>query len=180
MIDRPCPTCAGEGRSRADQIVEIDVPAGVGESNYLTLRGLGGAGIRGAPAGDLIVGLEFEDDPKFERHGDDLVYDLPVSFAQAALSHEFVVPTPLGDERVKVPAESQTGSVLTLRGKGLPSLSRGGRGDLHIRLQVWTPANLTPEQEDLFRKLRESEGEPPADEGLGRRFWSRMKEAFGG
>ncbi|MCH7682723.1 MAG: molecular chaperone DnaJ [Gemmatimonadetes bacterium] len=180
VIDRLCRECAGEGRSRADKIVEIDIPAGVAESNYLTLRGQGSAGIRGAPAGDLIVGLEFEDDPRFERHGDDLVYDLPVSFAQAALSHEFVVPTPLGDERVKVPAGSQTGSVLTLHGKGLPSLSRGGRGDLHVRLQVWTPANLTPEQEDLFRKLRESEGEPPADESLGRRFWSRMKEAFGG
>ncbi len=180
VIDRPCRECAGEGRSRADKIVEIDVPAGVGESNYLTLRGQGGAGIRGAPAGDLIVGLEFEDDPRFERHGDDLVYDLPVSFAQAALSHEFIVPTPLGDERVEVPAGSQTGSVLMLSGKGLPSLSRGGRGDLHVRLQVWTPTNLAPEQEDLFRKLRESEGEPPADESLGRRFWSRMKEAFGG
>ena len=70
MIDRPCRECAGEGRRRADKIVEIDVPAGVAESNYLTLRGQGGAGIRGAPAGDLIVGLEFEDDPRFERHGD--------------------------------------------------------------------------------------------------------------
>jgi molecular chaperone DnaJ len=180
VIDNPCPECEGEGRARAEQLVEIDVPAGVAENNYLTLRGQGGAGIRGAPPGDLIVGLEFEEDPHFERHGDDLVYDLPVSFAQAALSDEFVISSPLGDETVKVPAGSQTGSVLTLRGKGLPSLSRGGRGDLHVRLQVWTPTGLSPEQEELFERLRELEGEPPGDESLGRRFWSRMKEAFGG
>ncbi len=180
VIDTPCRDCAGEGRRRAEQLVEIDVPAGVAENNYLTLRGQGGAGVRGAPTGDLIVGLEFEEDPQFERHGDDLVYDLPVSFAQAALSNEFVVPSPLGEETVRVPAGSQTGSVLTVRGKGLPSLSRGGRGDLHVRLQVWTPQQLTNEQEELFERLRELEGEPPGDESLGRRFWSRMKEALGG
>jgi molecular chaperone DnaJ len=170
----------GEGRRRAEQTVEIDVPAGVAENNYLTLRGQGGTGIRGAPAGDLIVELEFEEDPQFERHGDDLIYDLPVSFAQAALSDEFVIPSPLGEETVSVPAGSQTGFVLTVRGKGLPSLSRGGRGDLHVRLQVWTPKHLSQDQEELFRRLRELEGEPPADERLGRRFWNRMKEAFGG
>ncbi len=180
VIDDPCRDCLGEGRRRAERTVEIDVPAGVAENNYLTLRGQGGSGIRGAPAGDLIVELEFEEDPQFERHGDDLVYDLPVSFAQAALSDEFVIPSPLGEETVSVPAGSQTGSVLTVRGKGLPSLSRGGRGDLHVRLQVWTPKHLAQEQEELFRRLRELEGEPPADERLGRRFWSRMKEAFGG
>ena len=180
VVDDPCRDCLGEGRRRAEKLVEIEVPAGVAENNYLTLRGQGGSGVRGAAAGDLIVGLEFEEDPLFERHGDDLVYDLPVSFAQAALSDEFVVPSPLGEETIIVPAGSQTGSVLTLRGKGLPSLSRGGRGDLHVRLQVWTPKQLTNEQEELFRQLRELEGEPPGDESLGRRFWSRMKEGFGG
>lgn len=180
VVDKPCEDCHGEGRRRGERLVEIDVPAGVAENNYLTLRGQGGVGIRGGPSGDLIVALEFKEDPRFERHGDDLVYDLPVSFAQAALSHEFVVPTPLGDVPVKVPAGSQTGSVLTVRGKGLPSLSRGGRGDLHVRLQVWTPTSISAEQEELFRRLEELEGEPPGDESLGRRFWNRMKEAFGG
>jgi molecular chaperone DnaJ len=180
VADDPCRDCLGEGRRRAEKVVEIEVPAGVAENNYLTLGGQGGYGVRGAPAGDLIVGLEFEDDPQFERHGDDLVYDLPVSFAQAALSDEFVVPSPLGEEMIRVPAGSQTGLVLTLRGKGFPSLSRGGRGDLHVRLQVWTPKQLTNQQEELFRQLRELEGEPPGDESLGRRFWSRMKETFGG
>ena len=149
-------------------------------NNYLTLRGKGGSGIRGAPPGDLIVGLEFDDDARFERHGDDLVFDLPVSFSQAALSAEFVVPTPLGDVDVQVPAGSQTGSVVTIRGKGLPSVSHGGHGDLHVRLQVWTPSDLSEEQRALFMQVAELEGDPPGDESLGRRFWSRMKEAFGG
>ncbi len=179
-IDRPCRDCVGEGRRRGDNLVEIEIPAGVAENNYLTLRGKGGAGMRGAPPGDLIVGLEFEEDPRFERHGDDLVYDLAVSFSQAALSGDFVVPTPLGDVAVRVPAGSQTGSVLTVRGKGLPSVSHGGHGDLHVRLQVWTPKHLSDEQQSLFRQIAELEGDPPGDESVGRRFWSRMKEAFGG
>ena len=135
---------------------------------------------RGAPPGDLIVGLEFEDHPKFERHGDDLVYDLPVSFSQAALSAEFAIATPLGDVDVRVPAGSQTGAVLTIRGKGLPSVSHGGQGDLHVRLQVWTPDGLSEEQQALFRQIAELEGDPPGEESLGRRFWNRMREAFGG
>ena len=179
-IDRPCRDCLGEGRRRGDKLVEIEVPAGVAANNYLTLRGKGGAGIRGAPPGDLIVGLEFEDHPKFERHGDDLVYDLPVSFSQAALSAEFAIATPLGDVDVRVPAGSQTGAVLTIRGKGLPSVSHGGQGDLHVRLQVWTPDGLSEEQQALFRQIAELEGDPPGEESLGRRFWNRMREAFGG
>jgi len=93
---------------------------------------------------------------------------------------EFDIPTPLGDVHVQVPAGSQTGSVLTVRGKGLPSLSRGGLGDLHIRLQVWTPKNLSVEQQELFRSLAELEGDPPGDESLGRRFWNRVRETFNG
>lgn len=180
VIDHPCTACLGEGRKRGEKLVEIEVPAGVAENNYLTLRGQGGAGVRGGASGDLIVGLELEDDPKFERHGDDLVYDLQISFSQAALSEEFDIPTPLGDVHVRVPAGSQTGSVLTVRGKGLPSLSRGGLGDLHIRLQVWTPKNLSVEQQELFRSLAELEGDPPGDESLGRRFWNRVRETFNG
>ncbi len=180
VIDHPCNDCLGEGRKRGEKLVEIEVPAGVAENNYLTLRGQGGAGVRGGASGDLIVGLELEDDPRFERHGDDLVYDLPISFSQAALSEEFDIPTPLGNVHVRVPAGSQTGSVLTVRGKGLPSLSRGGLGDLHVRLQVWTPTNLSREQEELFRSLAELEGDPPSDESLGRRFWNHVKETFSG
>jgi molecular chaperone DnaJ len=179
VIRNPCEACRGDGRVRGDKMVEIEIPAGVSPNNYLTLRGKGGTGQRDAAPGDLIVALEVEDDPAFERHGDDLVYDLPVSFSRAALGHEIEVATPLEEVIVKVPPGTQAGSVVTLGGKGLPSLSRGGRGDLHVRIQVWTPTHVTDEQRALFEELAEHEGEPPGDESLGRRFWNRMKEALG-
>lgn len=174
-----CDECRGDGRVRRERTVDIEIPAGVSSSNYLTLRGQGQAGPRGGPAGDLIVVLEVEDDPRFERHGNDLVYELPVSFSQAALGHEFDVPTPVATIPLSVPAGTQSGAVLTLRGKGLPGLN-GGTGDLHVRVQVWTPPRLSRELEDLFRKLQDMEGEPPSTSKDGRGLWDRMKEALGG
>jgi molecular chaperone DnaJ len=158
----------------------VDIPPGVSSNNYLTMRGEGQAGPRGGPAGDLVAVIEVEDDPRFERHGDDLVHDLPVSFSQAALGGEAVVPTPTGSVKLSLPPGTQSGSVLTLRGEGLPPLNSERRGDLHVRIRVWTPVKLRPEAEQLFERLREVEGEPPSAEGPGKRFWERVKEAFGG
>lgn len=175
-IAQPCEVCRGEGRVRRERTVVVDVPAGVSGNNYLTLRGQGAAGPRNGPAGDLLVMLEVQDDERFERHGDDLLYELPVSFSQAALGAEFTVPTPTGEERVTVPAGTQAGTVLRLKGKGLPHLGQSGQGDLQVRCHVWTPEQLTAEQERLFRQLAEVEGEPPK---RGQGFWSRIKEALG-
>jgi molecular chaperone DnaJ len=174
-----CDECRGDGRVRRERTVDIEIPPGVSSNNYLTLRGQGQAGPRAGPAGDLIVVLEVEDDPRFARHGDDLVYDLAVSFSQAALGHEFQIPTPVSAVPLTVPAGTQSGAVLTVRGKGLPGLN-GGAGDLHVRVQVWTPPRLSQELEELFRKLREIEGEPPATSKTGKGLWDRMKEALGG
>src|SRR5262245_35859809 len=160
-----CKECQGEGRIRAEKTIDIDVPAGVSSNNYLTLRGQGAVGPRGGPAGDLIVALEVDEDPAFERHGDDLVYDLLVSFSQAALGAEFTVPHPEGPVKVKVPDGTQAGTVITVRGKGFPSVNHGRRGDLHVRVQVWTPTSLSAEQQELFRRVGELEGKPPTDEG---------------
>ena len=179
VVMNPCDRCHGEGRARAEKTVEVEIPAGVSDNNYLTLRGKGNSGIRGAPAGDLIVGLEMKEDPDFERQGDDLVYDLPVSFSQAALGEAFTIETPHGKEKIKLAPGAQSGSVLAVRGKGLPRLGRGGRGDLLVRLQVWTPTRLSGDQESLFKKLSDIEGDPPSEDGLGRRFWNKMKEALG-
>ena len=179
IVTDPCESCRGDGRTRLERTVSVDVPAGVSSNNYITLRGQGHAGPRGGKAGDLIVMLEVEDDERFERHGDDLVYDLPVSFAQAALGAELPVPTPEGEEKVKVPAGTQAGTVLRLRGRGLPHLGSATRGDIHVRIAVWTPDRLSAEQEKLFRALAEVEGEPPAGK-VGHSFWDRMREALGG
>jgi molecular chaperone DnaJ len=125
------------------------------------------------------VVIEVEDDPRFVREGADLIFDLPVSFSQAALGAEMEVPTVLGEERLKVPAGVQSGEVLVLRGKGLPHLGGGGRGDQHVRVHVWTPDRLSDEQEELFRRLAELEGPAPqAGSRRGRGFWSRVREAF--
>jgi len=179
IITDPCEACRGDGRTRVERTVNVDVPAGVSSNNYITLRGQGHAGPRGGTAGDLIVMLEVEEDERFERHGDDLVYDLPVSFAQAALGAERSVPTPYGDEMVKVPSGTQAGTVLRLRARGLPHLGSATRGDLHVRIAVWTPERLTTEQEKLFRALAEVEGAPPVEKA-GHSFWDRMREALGG
>jgi molecular chaperone DnaJ len=172
----PCEVCRGEGRVRGERTVSVEIPAGVSSNNYLTLRGQGAAGPRNGPNGDLLVMLEIKEDERFERHGNDLAFDLPLSFSQAALGGEFQVPTPYGEERVRVPAGTQTSTVLRLKGKGLPALGQSGNGDFMIRVHVWTPERLSDEQERLFRELAKHEGDPP------RRapgFWSKLKEALG-
>ena len=178
VVQHPCKHCGGDGRVRAEKTVQIDVPAGVADHHYLTVRGQGMPGPRNGPAGDLIAVLQIADDPRFERHGDDLIYDLPVSFSQAALGAEVQVPTPYGETTLKVQRGTQTGTVYRLRGKGLPRVGESGRGDLHVRVQVWTPTKLTPEQEEILKRLAEVEGQPPAEARTGRRFWEQLREAF--
>jgi molecular chaperone DnaJ len=180
VVKNPCRACNGDGRTRAERTLDLEIPPGVSSENYLTVRGGGNAGPRGGPRGDVIVVIEVVEDPRFQREGADLIYDLPVSFSQAALGQEVSVPTVAGSETVRIPAGVQGGDVLTLRGRGLPHLGGGGRGDQHVRVHVWTPESLTPEQEALFRKLAEVEGPAPAaHDRRGRSgFWDRVKGAF--
>ena len=176
IISDPCEVCRGEGRVRGERSVTVDVPAGVSANNYLTLRGQGAAGPRNGPSGDLLVMLDIKEDDRFERQGDDLIYDLPLSFSQAALGGDHQIPTPYGEERLQVPAGTQPETVLLLRGRGLPVLGQEGKGDLLVRVHVWTPERLTDEQERLFRELAKLEGEPPKRSPG---FWSKLKEALG-
>lgn len=175
----PCAQCDGDGRQRVERTFDLEVPAGVATDNYITLRGQGNAGPRGGPRGDVMVILEVEEDPRFVRDGEDLIHVLPISFSQAALGAEVEVPTVLGSEAMSIPAGIQSGEVITLRGKGLPRLGGAGRGDQHVRVHVWTPTEITPEQERLLRELAELEGAPPHPNGRHRSgFWSKVKEAF--
>jgi len=176
IITDPCDACRGEGRVRGERTVPVDIPAGVSSNNYITLRGQGAAGSRNGPAGDLLITIDVKDDERFERHGDDLSLELPLSFSQAALGTSVIVPTPYGDERVPVPAGIQSGTVLRVKGKGLPRLGQHGAGDLNVRVHVWTPQDMTGEQRQLLEALSKVEGAPPKE---GNSFWSRLKEALG-
>ena len=176
LITSPCEVCRGEGRIRGERSVPVDIPAGVSSNNYITLRGQGAAGPRNGPSGDLLVMIEVKEDERFERVGDDLNLTLPLSFTQAALGTSVTVPTPYGDERLTVPAGIQSGTVLRVRGKGLPRLGQSGAGDLNVRVHVWTPENLSGEQRRLLEEFSKIEG-PPPKQSTG--FWSRLKEALG-
>jgi molecular chaperone DnaJ len=184
-ISSPCGTCHGEGRIRSESEIEVEVPAGVTAENYITLRGQGNVGPRGGPRGDIMVLLEVEEDRRFSRDGNHLVVDVPVTFAQAVLGDTIMVPGVEDEVEVELPAGIQSGQALRIRGRGVPELSGRGRGDLIARIRVWTPEHPTPEQQELFRRLREMEDPAPthAPEGEGgaggrRGFWSRVKEAF--
>ena len=176
VVLEPCEVCRGDGRVRGERTVAVEIPPGVAANNYLTLRGQGAAGPRNGPNGDLLVMLDIKEDDRFVRQGNDLVYELLLSFSQSALGGEFHVPTPYGEERVRVPAGTQTDTVLRLKGKGLPALGQHATGDLMIRVHVWTPEKLNEEQERLFRELAKLEGEPPRRSPG---FWSKLKEALG-
>ncbi len=176
VITDPCEVCRGEGRVRGERTVQVEIPAGVSSNNYITLRGQGSAGRRGGPNGDLVVLIEVKEDERWERQGDDLVVDLPLSFTQAALGTTAKVPIPGSEEQITVPAGIQAGTVLRLKGKGLPRLGRSGHGDLNVRVSIWTPQNLTDEQRRLLEELAKVEGGPPTESSG---FWSKLKEALG-
>jgi molecular chaperone DnaJ len=180
VVPTPCERCNGDGRVKTEKTIQIDVPAGVADHHYLTLRGQGVPGPRNGPRGDLIAVLDIKEDPRFERHGDDLVYDLGITFTQAALGSEVHVPTPYGQSTLRLEPGTQTGMAYRIRGKGLPRLGEGGNGDLHVRVHVWTPTELTAEQRKLLEKLSEIEDAPPEHgEGSGGKFWDGVRRVLG-
>ncbi|MBW8839477.1 MAG: molecular chaperone DnaJ, partial [Gemmatimonadetes bacterium] len=178
IVQDPCDHCGGDGRVKGEKTIQIDVPAGVADHHYLTLRGQGVPGPRNGPRGDLIAVLDIKEDPRFERHGDDLVYDLGITFTQAALGAEVEVPTPYGQTKLRLEPGTQTGMAYRLRNKGLPRLGDAGHGDLHVRVHVWTPTRLTPEQRKMLEKLSEVEDAVP-EESSGSNFWDSIRRALG-
>ncbi len=164
VIESPCPTCDGEGRVRQQSEISIKVPAGVANGNYIPIAGMGDAGPRGGPAGDLIAHIEELTHPLFLRSGDDLVVEVPIAFSKAALGGKVEVPT-LGGGRaaVEIPSGTMSGRLLRLRGKGLKSLKRSGSGDLLVRVEVATPAKLSDRGKKLMQEFDSlAEAKPPA------------------
>jgi molecular chaperone DnaJ len=178
VIREPCGTCGGDGLVSMTDTIVVKVPKGVAGGNFIPLRGLGDAGPRGGPAGDLIVLIEEKPHPVFDREGDDLHLDLPLSFVTATLGGKAEVPLiDGGHASLNVPVGTPSGHVLRLRGKGLPSL-RGGAGDLLVRLVVWVPTRLSGEERRLLEQLGRGEGLHPP--GPAKSLFERAKDALGG
>lgn len=176
IITSPCKQCKGEGRVRTDEEVTIAVPAGVATDQYMTLRGLGNVGPRGGPRGDLLVVFDVADDPRFEREGEDLYCEVLVTYPQLVLGSDVEVPTVSASVNLRIPPGTQSGQVFNLRGRGLPRVNSSGVGDLHVRLQLWTPEKVTGEEEALIRKLLEMQKVPEQRE---KGLWSKIKESLG-
>ena len=153
-ISEPCPVCHGSGRERKSSRLRVRIPAGVQDGSAIRLSGQGEAGARGAPTGDLYVEIRVKPHPIFHREGANLVCELPIGFAEAALGGEVQIPTLDGEGKLKVPAGTQSGRRLRVRGKGLAQ-ANGGTGDLYCIVRVQTPVNLSAEQKELVRQLDE-------------------------
>ena len=178
VVASPCRKCKGDGRMRVDRIINVRIPGGVATGQYMTLRGVGNVGTRGGGKGDVLVVFEVEDNPRFERDEEDLFTEVLVTYPQLVLGTELVVPGLTGNEfKVKVQPATQSGHLFHLRGKGLPRVNASGTGDLHVRVQVWTPETVGDEEKKLLKRLAELHGNAPTERN--KSFWSRMKEALG-
>jgi molecular chaperone DnaJ len=175
----PCAECRGRGRTAAARTLDVDIPAGIADEQRIRLSGRGHAGERGGPAGDLYVLVRVTEDERFVRDGNDLVYLAAVAAPAAALGTTLAVPTLDGDEEIEIPAGTQPGTVITLRGKGMPSLRTGRRGDQKVMVNVLIPRKLDDGQRRLLQQLLDSLTpenleEPHEDEGL----LGRVRRAF--
>jgi molecular chaperone DnaJ len=154
VIEEPCPQCRGAGRERRTKRYTVKIPAGVRDGTRIRLKGKGEPGLNGGPPGDLHVVTRVEDSPVYERRGDDLVVDVPVGYADAVLGASVDVPTPEGPISLKVPAGSQHGKLLRIRGRGAPKLKGSGKGDVLARVRIAVPNRVNKRERELLEQLR--------------------------
>jgi molecular chaperone DnaJ len=177
VIDKPCRSCAGQGRVRRDKTLKVNIPSGVEDGTRIRLSGEGEAGARGGPAGDLYVFLSVRRHQLFEREGADVHCRVPISMVQATLGGNIEVPTLDGKmARINIPSGAQGGHQFRLRGKGMPIVRSSQRGDMYIEINVETPTNLTAKQKELLKEFEKAGKTSPESEG----FFSKVKEMFGG
>jgi len=176
VIKDPCPECHGAGRRSQAKTIEVSIPAGVHAGQQIRLAGQGDAGEPGAPRGDLYVVIDVAQDPIFERDGNNLFCQVPISFTQAALGAEIQAPTLAGREAITIKAGTQSGEVITLAGKGLPDLRGFRQGDLLVQVIVEVPRRLSAEQKDLLGRYAESEGKSVLPQR--EKFLERLRKYF--
>ena len=175
---KPCTACSGRGRKAVRRNLDVDVPAGIADEQRIRLTGRGHAGERGGPPGDLYVLVRVADDERFVRDGSDLVTVVDVAAPAAALGTTVSVPTLDGEEQIDVPAGTQPGTVVTLRGRGMPAIGRRGRGDQQVVLNVVVPRNLTERQRELLAELHDSLGEDNLREPAAESIVGKLRRAF--
>jgi molecular chaperone DnaJ len=179
MVSDPCVTCRGAGRIKKHKTLSVKIPAGVDEGDRIRLSGEGESGVNGGPPGDLYVVIHLKEHSVFQREGDDLHCQMPISFSQAALGGEIEIPTLEGTAKIKVPSETQTGQVFRLRGKGIKGVRSTYPGDLLCEMVIETPVRLTERQKDLLRELEEintKDGERHNPRAKG--FMEKVREFF--
>ena len=177
IINEKCTFCNGEGVLMSEEVISINIPAGVGEGMQLSLSGKGNAARRGGVNGDLIVLIEEEEHPELVRDGNDLLYNVFIGYPEAVLGETVEIPTIEGKVKVKIEAGTQPGKILRLRGKGLPDVNGYGKGDLLAKVNVWIPKNLSKDERKLVEKMKEAEGFKPGS-GDKKSIFSKMKDFF--
>ncbi len=177
VVREPCPECRGERRIEVEETVLVKIPPGISAENYIPLKGKGNDGLRGGSAGDLLVYIEEEEHPVFERHGDDIHCNVPISYSAAVLGGEIDVPTLDGGYKLKIPPGTQSGRMFKLKGKGLPRLGRRGRGSEIVRTIVWVPTKVSREERKLLEELSKfSDGDKMQP---GKSFVERLMKLLG-
>ena len=177
VIEHPCRSCNGTGRVRRQKNIEVTIPAGIDDEQVLNVSGHGNAGYNGGPAGDLHVYVTVRPHPIFERRGNDVWCEMPITFTQAALGAEVTVPTLDGRVSYRVYEGTQPGDVFKLRGKGIPNINGRGRGDQYVRVTIEVPKNLSAKQKELLREFEKSAGDKNYQKRKG--FFDKIKEMFG-
>ena len=177
VIASPCKKCKGDGRIRVEKSIAVRVPPGVATGQYMTLRGIGNVGPRNGERGDILAVFEVEEDARFERDGEDLYTEVFITYPQLVLGADIEAPAVTGTITLRVPPGTQSGQVFHLRGRGMPRVNAGGVGDLHVRVQLWTPDTVSPEEETILKQLATFERRPPESREKG--FWAKMRERLG-
>ncbi len=178
IITNKCKSCNGEGVKRSESVIPINIPAGVEDGMQLQVSGMGNMGARGGIAGDLLVVIQEKEHECFQREGQNLHYDLYLNFADATLGTQVVVPTLEGKVKIKIEKGTQSGKLLRLRGKGLPSVNSYGNGDIIVNINVWTPQKVSEDEASLLEKLKDSENFKPKPSKKDKGFFERVKEYF--
>lgn len=178
VITARCTTCHGEGVERGEEMITINIPAGVGEGMQLSMSGKGNAAVRGGVPGDLLILIEEIEHEHLKRDGNNVVYDMHISFVDAALGTQVEVPTIDGKAKIKIDPGTQGGRILRLKGKGIKDIQSHSRGDQLVHVNVWTPKALSKEERGMLEKLQDSPNFKPSPGKNDKGFFERMKEYF--